>query len=531
MKKLFGWILIFTCILTFTACTAPSETESDTTANQLSETTSAPEGETTSPTEETTTPDEGTTPSDEETTTGPNASDEENPTKTLSEAQWRDLFVFESVKVKHSSFGGDTVDFLICGDYAMHTYEGEETYLDAASVIEGFDFSNDYGRFSLASKNIYVAKTLSVGDADFTIELSDVTVTVSGDRIYTISYALDMGMLGSFEEKYVFTDWGEVSFEIPEVTMDSETLYAALDEENFKNCSINQMTNYFYTTETVVVEEYLLMNAPYTSSTILQYTWGSDEEPLETTTNGIWDESWSISEILSVLYETAPSRAIYDPILNVFSTDQTVTITDEEFDTKRVFSDISFMIEDGYLTYVSYSGGLYLQGTPVETYYFEAILFDYGTTEFDVELMEEEAYAALLSDDVLQNCVIEFTQNLPSERLDGTVTIENGTGTSELYGTESGHLLQSGTLEELLQDNIVFDFLHFLRGLDAEKLLLSSEDRDGTCRYYYVEPVTYLGTTPDFLDLAIFGTENAFEVTFAGYDVYISFLLTPTELE
>ena len=152
----------------------------------------------------------------------------------MSEAEWKNLFIFDNVRV---DLWFDVADItssegvlLIDGEYAEITSNGETQITPTEQQISDFDFSNCYDAFNHIGNNVYFASKVTVTEEGTNMEFTDVTVIVINGRIERIIYVMNiLGMACDF--KYTFSEWGNVSVEVP--TLDEEAYLAALNPENF----------------------------------------------------------------------------------------------------------------------------------------------------------------------------------------------------------------------------------------------------------------------------------------------------------
>ena len=162
----------------------------------------------------------------------------------MSEDEWFILFMIENVRIDCvagvEGYGSTTTTVYIDGELAEVVSDEYSYYSDAATELSGLDFTFNYDDFNHLGDGVYYAKSIVVSDDESEMEISDVTVVIENDVISVITYTMEIfGMI--FDAEFTFSEWGEVTVEMPTLTEDE--YLAALDEDNFYNYTLD--TYYF----------------------------------------------------------------------------------------------------------------------------------------------------------------------------------------------------------------------------------------------------------------------------------------------
>ncbi|MBQ8311148.1 MAG: hypothetical protein IJX80_09080 [Clostridia bacterium] len=375
MKRLICLLLSLICILPLAACQQPAQRE------DRGDTGTTAEAPTEAPTESQTPPADTSTD---------DSSQNEDPSEAITEEEWRALFALENVKVRHIFSDGEVDEYLIDGEYASWITEGETQYMNASALIGAFDFSEDYASFACESEGVYVAQKLIRQDRNdiATLTFENVTVELSEGRIYAISFVWSMEMNEevhpSYEDIFLFSDWGEVTVEMPDMTLRTEDYHAALAAERFENFTMDEETTQMSPQMGMMLVGLYQFDGSIYSVKTQRYDL-MDFNGVNETFDGGEQEGICLTylhDVLAILSEIDPAQASYDAFLEAYTYDGSVTVS--RLDGKLLLAEgISFMIEDGYLTQVFFSAKTYLSAedeTPAEEYSYQATLRDYGTT-------------------------------------------------------------------------------------------------------------------------------------------------------
>lgn len=302
----------------------------------------------------------------------------------MSEAEWKNLFIFDNVRV---DLWFDVADItssegvlLIDGEYAEITSDGEAQITPTEQQISDFDFSNCYDAFNHIGNNVYFASKVTVTEEGTNMEFTDVTVIIINNKIDSISYSMDLfGMTCDF--KYTFSEWGNVTVDIP--SLDDETYFTALNSEKF----------YVYCMD--VTEYDTDYNSTLTcyefNGNFWNYTLYNEDE---TYTNEGETENAGIA--LNPFYSTLVSLNAYSFVYDAYY-DGFAHVNPSLIDVD--ITEFVIRIRDGYLTeiYVIWSDGV------EEIYEF----YDWGNVTTELPTLTQEDYEAILDVDNFYNYTLD----------------------------------------------------------------------------------------------------------------------------
>ena len=229
----------------------------------------------------------------------------------MSEDEWFILFMIENVRIDCvagvEGYGSTTTTVYIDGELAEVVSDEYSYYSDAATELSGLDFTFNYDDFNHLGDGVYYAKSIVVSDDESEMEISDVTVVIENDVISVITYTMEIfGMI--FDAEFTFSEWGEVTVEMPTLTEDE--YLAALDEDNFYNYTLD--TYYFN-------ENYSLVGTTYyfdgDNCYFITYTDEEYEEGFITLENA----GVVLNEYLEALNLLSASDFVYNPNNGMYS--------------------------------------------------------------------------------------------------------------------------------------------------------------------------------------------------------------------
>ena len=301
----------------------------------------------------------------------------------MSEAEWIAYFIFDNVRIDATfiipDFGGSEGVILIDGEYAEVTADGETYVSIAEQETADIDFSNNYNDFNHIGNGVYYASSVTLTYDEVDTEFSNVSVTLNGGRISTISYTMDLfGM--SCEFNYVFSEWGNVTVESP--ALSDEDLAAALNPENFTSYSMEIIE--YDASFNYVVYDYIFDGDSYV---LTVYT---DEDAVVTEGN-VENAGIILNFPLTILNQLSADNFVYDPFQGAFVLSDTSLIKDN-------VTTFAITIENGYLTniYIACADGSEM------TYY----LYDWGNEE-ENNVLSPDMYTEILDPDKYYNCTYE----------------------------------------------------------------------------------------------------------------------------
>ncbi len=293
--------------------------------------------------------------------------------------KWIAAFAFENVRVDNEStyemFGMSettTGYYLIDGDLVYTNSEDYgEAYDTRDSIMVEIDFSLYYDLFDHTGDNVYYADSLTLTASDEGVEvelaLTDVTIAFTEDVITSISYSYDMYGMMTGTESYTFSQYGEVTVELPTIT--AEQLAAALDEDNFANYTLSSS---IYVSDTDYTSAYYYIDG----NKYLCETYNSDDTT--DTTDGELENAGValIDDVLTILSQVEAEDFAFDSYYGCFA----ATVSIEYADGNATLSIVEVYIaldEDGKLAYCGY---VTEDGTA-----YDYNMYDYGITEISTE--------------------------------------------------------------------------------------------------------------------------------------------------
>ena len=148
---------------------------------------------------------------------------------------WNAAFAFDNVRADFYVWEGEdtqTLYYLIDGDVAQMSADGDSVYVECESLKLDFDFSSHYDAFTHDGEGLYTAAQIDILEGLWRVV--DVEVSFLDGRIESIQYAV------KGEENvrygYFFSKWGEVELAAP--ALSAKALADAFDPENFENYAV-----------------------------------------------------------------------------------------------------------------------------------------------------------------------------------------------------------------------------------------------------------------------------------------------------